>query len=275
MQHQELELATADGQLLYAQQWLPQGIDIRGVVCLVHGMGEHSGRYHGVAEVLTAAGWMVMAHDQRGHGRSGGKRGHAEVSLLTEDAVALVKLAEEQQPHVPRFLYGHSMGGNVALSCALRRQPAIAGVILTSPWLRLAFEPPAPKLWAGGLMSRMWPSFSLSTGLREVARAQGLKENIMADELSHDRISARMFFSLYQEGEWMLRHAAQLQVPLLLVHGNQDYITSHAASHMMAQTAPGCTFISVACPQHELHHSERKEELFGALLKWLDQVAEQ
>lgn len=273
MQHRELELVTADGQRLYAQQWLPQGRSVYGAVCLVHGMGEHSGRYAGVAEVLTRAGWMVLAHDQRGHGRSAGKRGHAEVAQLTEDAAALVKLAEELQPGVPRFLYGHSMGGNVALSCALRRQPAIHGLILTSPWLRLAFEPPAPKLWAGGVMSRIWPSFSLSTGLRDVVRAQGLQENIMADALSHDRISARMFFSLHQEGDWLLRHSSSLRVPLLLAHGTQDYITSFAASSELAEGVTDCAFEAIDCPQHELHHSESRKVLFDALLAWLSRTA--
>ncbi len=127
MLHHELELATKDGQRLPVRQWQLEFKPLKGIICLVHGMGEHSGRYHGVAQAMTAAGYMVLAHDQRGHGRSQGKRGHADVTMLAEDAAALIVMAQQIAPELPRILYGHSMGGNVALSCALRLKPAIQG----------------------------------------------------------------------------------------------------------------------------------------------------
>ncbi|MBJ6362818.1 alpha/beta hydrolase [Paenibacillus sp. GCM10012307] len=273
--YNELELLAGDGQRLPVRQWQPEFEPFKGVICLIHGMGEHSGRYYGVAEAMTAAGYVVLAHDQRGHGRSEGKRGHADVKHLADDAALLVALAERLEPQLPRFLYGHSMGGNVALSCVLRYKPDIQGLILTSPWLRLAFVPPAPKVWAGGVLARLWPSFSMSTGLRNVAAASGAEEKLVdiTDTLSHDRISARMYFSLHEEGEWALAHSDRLDVPLFLAHGDGDYITSFHASRSLSEVlGERCCFVPVNCVHHELHQTEQKEELFSRIRDWLDKI---
>lgn len=275
MHHDTMTLSTADGLELFAQEWRDEAASVRAVICLVHGMGEHSGRYREVAETLTAAGYALLTYDQRGHGRSPGKRGHAaSVERLAGDAEQALALARCRYPGLPVFLYGHSMGGNVALSCALRRQPDISGLILTSPWLRLAFEPPRAKQWIGRRLASVWPSFSLATGLdpRQLYLAEEEPAPIVRDLLAHNRISAAMYFGLQAEGEWSLAHAAErLRAPLLLLHGTADRITSHAASAQLAEgLADSCVFHSWQDGLHELHNDRERLQVLRCIVDWIE-----
>ncbi len=244
------------------------------VVCIVHGMGEHGGRYRHVADVLRGAGIATYAIDQQGHGHASGKRGHAASVLhLAEDAARMVEQASERHPGLPLFLYGHSMGGNVALSCALRKRPAIAGLILSSPWLRLAFDPPPLKVAVGRAIGAVWPTLTMRTGLKNGAlyRNEKLSGDDRRDQLLHTRISAALFFSLRDEGERSIRAAAELDVPLLLFHGTADSVTSHAASSELAgRLGDGCTFLSVDGGYHELHNDIGSEQLLARVIAWIE-----
>jgi len=149
MKHSEFKFKTFDGLLLFAQSWQPKN-QTKAVVCLVHGMGEHSGRYTYLVDRLIQTGYTVLTFDLRGHGRSPGQRGHTpSYEALLQDISSLLEVANERFPQRPSFLYGHSLGGNLVLNYVLRRQTQLKGVIATDPWLRLAFEPPRFKIWDG------------------------------------------------------------------------------------------------------------------------------
>jgi len=149
MKHTEFKFKTSDELQLFGQSWQPEDRP-RAAICLVHGMGEHSGRYGHVADRLTQAGYSVFAFDLRGHGKSLGPRGHTpSYRTLLNDINSLLNEVDKNFPELPLFLYGHSLGGNLVLNYVLRRQPKFKGVIVTGPWLRLAFEPPRFKIWNG------------------------------------------------------------------------------------------------------------------------------
>ena len=266
-------LPTEDGVRLHVRAWMPSGA-ARGVVCIVHGMGEHGGRYTYVASTLVRAGLAVYAVDQRGHGLTPGKRGHApSAERLALDVARFVGMAGARHPGLPLFLYGHSMGGNVALSCAIRCRPPIAGLILTSPWLRLAFDPSPVKLRIGRIASLVWPSFTMSTGLgRLLYRNVEQSEADRRDPLMHNRISAAMFFSIRDEGERSLREARrELRVPVLLLHGTEDMVTSFAASRELAESLRGqCEFVPWEGGWHELHHDVDRDEVLERIIGWID-----
>jgi len=266
-------LPTEDGIRLHVRSWMPSG-GARGVVCIVHGMGEHGGRYADVASALVRAGLAVYAVDQRGHGLTPGKRGHApSAERLALDAIRFVGMAGARHPGLPVFLYGHSMGGNVALSCAIRCRPPIAGLILTSPWLRLAFDPPKAKLVIGRIASRVWPKLTMKTGLgNSLYRNPAQSEADSRDPLLHNRISAAMFFSIRDEGERSLREARrELRVPVLLMHGTEDTVTSFAASRELAETLRGrCEFVAWEGGWHELHNDVDREEVLERIIGWID-----
>ncbi len=273
MKHDEFQFKTFDELQLFAQSWQPE-TKSRAAVCLVHGMGEHSGRYGHVADRLTQAGYSVFAFDLRGHGKSPGPRGHTpSYEALLDDVNFFLNEVDKNFPELPLFLYGHSLGGNLVLNYVIRRQPKLKGVIVTGPWLRLSFEPPAFKVTLGKVMNKIWPSFSQSSGLDTKALSHDPKvvhayEN---DPLVHDHISARMFIGIYQSGQWALEHASEFSLPLLLMHGGDDKIISVEASREFANKInENCTLKVWDELYHEIHNEAEKEEVFKFLIDWLD-----
>jgi len=272
VQHQELGWQAADGLPLFAQEWRPEA-GPQAVVCLVHGLGEHSGRYAHLAAALAPAGYALLAFDLRGHGQSGGPRGHAPTyEALLDDIANLLDQAAQRFPARPRFLYGHSLGGNLALIYALRRRSQLAGVISTGPLLLPAFEPPAWKVALGRLLYDLWPALALSNEVnpRHLARDPAVARAYVDDPLVHDRVSARLAIDMLHAGRWALEHAAEFPLPLLLMHGGADRITSAPASRQFAGRARGdCTFKLWDDLYHEMHNEPEQEAVFGFLLAWL------
>lgn len=269
----DVQRRSADGLLLVGRCWEPDG-EPKAVVCLVHGLGEHCGRYAHVAAALNDAGYAVLASDERGHGRSEGKRGHIpSYDALMDDISLLLTQAAERYPGKPRFLYGHSLGGNEVLNYALRRRPDVAGVVSTSPGLRPGFKPPALQLAAGRLMNRLWPAFTMPNSLEVDAfcRDPAVIAAYQADPLNHDRLSARLGIGLLEAGEWALAHAAEFPVPLLLMHGTTDRLTSPAASVEFASRAPNCTLQLWEGFYHETHNDPEKDQVIAFMVRWLDE----
>lgn len=273
MKHTEFKFKTFDGLQLFGQSWQPEDRP-RAVVCLVHGIGEHSGRYVHVADRLTKAGYAMFTFDLRGHGKSEGLRGHIpSYEAIMQDISFLLEIANKKFPQLPAFLCGHSLGGNLVLNYVLRRQPYLKGVIATAPWLRLAFEPPAFKIALGKITNRIWPSFSQKSGLDTNALSHDLEavHTYKNDPMVHDRISARMFISTYQAGQWALEHASEFSLPLLLMQGGADKIISIEASKEFAnKISEKCTFKIWDNLYHEIHNEPEKEEVFKFLIDWLD-----
>jgi len=270
----ETQWKSRDGVQFYARGWEPQASTPKGVVCLVHGHGEHVGRYDHVGEALSAAGYALLGFDQRGHGRSAGQRGHIpSYEALLDDIALLLEQAMNRYPALPLFLYGHSMGGNEVINYALRRKPALSGVIATGPWLRLAFEPPALKVALGRMMNRIFPAFAQKSGLETAAlsRRPDVVRAYESDPLVHDLISARLFVEMYTAGLWALEHAPDFPLPLLLMHGSADRLTSAEASREFAQRAGGQVTLRIwEGGYHEIHNEPERGEVFQTIIAWLD-----
>lgn len=260
------------GASLFAREWLPE-LPPRAVVCLVHGLGEHSGRYRHVAERLSAADLAVLAIDLPGHGRSPGPRGHATYPQLLDAVDALLAESAARLPETPRFLYGHSLGGGVVLCHALRRRPALAGVIATSPLLLPAVSPPAWKTGLARVAARVWPTLTLANGLESgaLARESAVAAEYRGDPLVHDRVSAALGDGMLAAGRWSLAHAAEFPLPLLLVHGTVDRITDHEASRRFAAAAGGCTCTLRLWEglYHETHNEAQWAEVLGDSISWM------
>ncbi|WP_127569665.1 alpha/beta hydrolase [Paenibacillus xylaniclasticus] len=266
--------SPVDGLQLHAAEWPVLTNRPLGVVCVVHGMGEHKGRQEAIIRPLRDARFVVFHYDQRGHGQSEGRRGHAlKLSDLTRDLEAITAEAARRYPSLPLFVYGHSMGGNVVINYALRHKPRLAGVVLTSPWLRLSFQPPVWKVKLARTVGRLWPTFSQSTGLKPDAlyRPGNPYAAPPRDELSHGRITASMFTSVVDGGEWAIAHSYEWKAPLLIVHGTADRITSFEASRQLANNAyrDRCTFIAVEGGYHELHHDLEGPKTMQRITEWL------
>lgn len=273
MEDSEFHWQAKDGERLFAREWKPVG-ELRGAICYVHGMGEHSGRFKTIAQALNREGFAVMALDLRGHGRSGGRRGHASsLEVLLDDVEQMVIETSSRFSGVPLFLYGQSMGGNLVLNYAMRRrQTVLNGVIATSPWLRLAFEPPAMLLKIAGLLNLLFPRYTRSTGLeiKGLSRDNEIAKAYREDPLVHDRISIRMYMEITRAGQWAIKHAGEFNIPLLLMHGNADPITSSEASEDFAEAAHPCTTLMLwKGGFHEICNDLQKEDAIAYLIGWL------
>lgn len=272
MKHIEFELQTSDGLKLYAQEWHPVS-DPSAVVCLVHGKGEHSGRYSNVVSALTKAGYILLAFDIRGHGKSDGRRGHSSsYETVMDDISILLNEASNRFPELSCFLYGHSMGGNLVINYVLRRKPQLAGVIVTGPWLQLSFKPSACQLLLGKIMYTIIPFLSM-TGKKDNQALSRNSEVVLTfekDPLSHDKISVRLALDVINSGKWALEHAAEFSLPLLIMHGSADRKTSPEASRDFSEHISGnCTYKLWEGLYHEIHNEPEQQEVFDFLIKWL------
>lgn len=273
MKHDEFSRKAPDGVDLYFQEWRPED-RARAVVCLVHGLGEHSGRYGHVAAHLNEAGYAVVAFDQRGHGRSGGPRGHSPSHTTTLDDIGLLLAeANARYPELQKHLYGHSLGGGMVINYALRRRPDIRSVIATSPALRQATPAPQWKTAFGKLLRDIRPEMQVSNGLdlSGISRDPEVIRAYRADPLVHDRVSARLGTDTLASGEWALVHAGEFPLPLLLIHGSADRITCPKASREFADHAGDCcTFVLLDGCYHETHNEPDAHLALDAITGWLD-----
>jgi alpha-beta hydrolase superfamily lysophospholipase len=273
MKIMESKRESKDGIAFYIRTWEPDA-KAKAVVALVHGHGEHVGRYENVASALTNAGYVQAGYDSRGHGKSTGPRGHTpSYEALMDDIAAFLSMLGEKYAGNPLFLYGHSMGGNQVINYALRRHPKIAGVIATGPWLKLAFEPPRIQVTLGRIMNNIVPSFTQPSGLD----TRGLSHDAQVvrvydnDPLNHNKVSARLFVSMYESGLWALDHASELALPLLLMHGSADPITSAVASRQFADRAGDKVTLRIWDGlYHEIHNEPAQAEVFKVMIEWLD-----
>lgn len=274
MQERENYTLTAkDGTALTGYEWLVD--EPKAVICMVHGLGEHMGRYHHVAEYFNDKGFAFYGFDLRGHGLSEGKRGHTpSFDMLLDDIEELLMYARAEFNDAPIFLFGHSLGGNLVTNYILRKNiNELQGAIVSSPWLRLAEEPPKGKVKLANFMSGLWPSYAESNNL-DVSMLTNVDEVNQAyknDPLVHDKISARMFVECYQNGLWALAHADRNKIPILMYHGTDDQITSAEASNEFAKSLnDNITYTQWEGIRHEPHNDLNKDEVLAAVVQWVE-----
>lgn len=246
---------------------------VRGVVVLVHGFGEHSGRYTKyVVPVLLNLGLAVVQYDNIGHGKSGGKRGDCPgYGSLMDILDQVVQKAKERYTNLPLFLYGHSMGGNLVLNYALRFTTPLRGVVASSPYLRLAFRPPWWKIALGKLMLRVFPSITMPSGLdpNGISRIPEEVAEYSTDPLVHDKVSPRYSFPVMDAGEWAIAHADQLKIDALLLHGTADAIIDYGGTEDFYKNAKSAELKPFEGGYHELHHDECRDEMLDTVQNWL------
>lgn len=268
----ELYWKNAEGLQLRALHWPVD--NPRAVIALVHGQGEHIGRYEHLARWFNQHNVAVLGYDHQGYGKSQGKPGHAQnLDVLLDDIGLLLEQTRERYPELPVFLYGHSLGGHLTLNFMLRRQAAVTGHIASAPWIRLAFEQPAVKVWLGRLIRRVLPKLTLPTGLnsRYLSRDKTVVEAYNNDPLVHDKISAAAGIDLLEGAHWLNRYAGAYPAPLLLMHGADDQITAPAASLEFAGRLIGnIRYQSWPGLYHEIHNEPEQETVFAYTWEWME-----
>jgi alpha-beta hydrolase superfamily lysophospholipase len=274
MEAAQFAIQAKDGLKLHANDWSP-GQPPKAVVCLVHGLGEHSGRYAHVAQALNRAEYAVLAFDLRGHGQSGGPRGHTPSSeAFIEDIDCLLEEASRRYPGKPQFLYGHSLGGALVLFYTLRRKPHVSGVVSTSPGLHSPLVEQKLKVAFAKALASILPVMTLPTGLDAelLSRDPQVVQAYKNDPLVHDRASLAMASSTIQAIEWTTEHAAEFEPPLLLVHGTEDKLTYPSGSQEFAgRVGARCTLRLWEGLYHETHNEPEKDQVIAEIVQWMDE----
>ena len=263
---------TSTEQLgIHAQLWDVDKPEF--VICLVHGFGEHIGRYNHFAEFYNNQNGVVVGYDQIGHGKSEGKKGHFKAyEHLLDDVSRLLVWAETQYPGIPVFLYGHSMGGAVVMNYCLERNPNIQGLIATGPWIKLGFEPSSAKLLLAKIGNAIMPGLVQPSGLDTtlLSKDNAVVDAYDNDPLVHGQVSAGAAMGLMRAGEKLDSFSGDLSVPFLLMHGEEDLVTSFPASKAFADRAGGdLTFKPWPEMRHEIHNEPEQQAVFQYTMDWI------
>jgi alpha-beta hydrolase superfamily lysophospholipase len=271
----EWKWKTNDGLEIYSRTWLPAGT-VKGVVCLVHGVGDHIGRYEADADALTGAGYILAGFDLRGFGKSEGIRGHTpSLEMYLEDIDLFLAEITHRYPNKPCFLYGHSMGGLLVLDFVSVRKPAISGVIATGPGLKTAIETQKIKVFLAKVLGNMFPTLSMDSGLDThlISRDSTVVENAINDPLVHRKVTASWGKSMLEAVSIALENASTFPSPLLLMHGTEDKIAFPDGSQKFANLAPKdiVTLKMWDGFKHELHTEPEKAEVFQVMIDWLNE----
>ena len=268
-------IAAKDGLELFIRSWIPP--QYKAVIALVHGFGEHAGRYQHVADFLNANGYAVVAIDHRGHGKSGGKRGHSPSFEMTLDDMELfiAHAKKTTNDKLPFFLYGHSMGGNFVLNTLLRRNlRGITGAVVTGPLVSLSFKPNALLVFLGRFLRTLAPTFSQPGGVKtaHLSRDKSVVTAYINDPLVHGTITSAAGMDLLEASEFLDKYAGALPVPTLVMHGGDDLVTSQPRSEAFAQriSSDNITYRKWAGLYHEIHNEPEKAQVLGELIAWLD-----
>lgn len=273
------ELITADGLKLHLHSWPATAAPHRGTVLIVHGLGEHSGRYGHVAAHLAAQGWAVQAYDQRGHGRSGGPRGAlaAEHSLLDDLGRVIAQLRRDGAG--PLVLLGHSMGGLLAaryVAEALAEPPApwwqaVDALVLSSPALDLGMNKAQKLLLA--VAAPLAPNLALGNGLKPewVCSDAAVVRAYVADPLVHDRITPRLVRFMLAAGRLVREAAPRWPLSTLLLYAGADRCVAPRGSAAFAATVPPALLRARRYDgmAHEIFNEPDQARVLADLSHWL------
>lgn len=270
--------ASADGTRLNG--FRAGAVSPRGVVFVCHGLGEHCRRYDHVTAALNAVGITVYGCDLHGHGRSGGKRGHAERwQRYVDDMLALHRAAvDDGLADLPWIQFGHSMGGLVAVHVALQQQKRLAGLALSGPLLGIALKVPPLKALAGNLLSSVLPALTLPNEIDAsyISRDPLTVKAYIEDPLVHDRVSTRWFTEMNTALAAAQARAHELQLPIWLAHGLADRLTDPAGSRAFAGRVQGpCETHFLDGCYHEILNEREPErtQVLAILTSWVEKTA--
>ncbi|MCK5028365.1 MAG: lysophospholipase [Bacteroidales bacterium] len=276
MNYKSTLYASFDRMKLSGYVWEPKETP-KAIINLVHGFGEYSERYDHWANRFTEKGFIVHAIDNRGHGKSDGKRGHIrEFDEFLNDVDVLVKESKKINPDLPQFIYGHSMGGNIVANYILKREVDFRGAVLSSPWFKLTFSPSALMLFFARIMNKVYPKFTQNSNLdvKGISHDQEIVDEYIKDPLVHGRISARMFYEIVSAGRKVIEYTDKINLPVLIQHGTGDNITSYKASKEFYEKAKkqGKDIIYKEWEglYHELHNEIENDDIFDFIVNWLD-----
>jgi alpha-beta hydrolase superfamily lysophospholipase len=276
LKHKEMQLPGCQEVQLYAQAWLPDREPV-AVLVIAHGLAEHSGRYAQLAERLVEQrGYAVYALDHRGHGRSGGERANlGRFQYAVSDLGTFVGRAQRQHPDAPAFLLGHSMGGAIALACAVRNPGGLKGLVLSAPALASGEALPPVKKWVVRLLSRVAPNTgALTLPADAISRDRAVVRAYESDPLVfRGSIPARTLVELLEAMAGFPDAVAKLRLPVLVQHGTADSLVPLVAVKPLYDRLGNAKQRTVRLYEglyHEAYNEPERDRVIADLEAWLE-----
>ncbi|MBW3571036.1 MAG: lysophospholipase [Gemmatimonadetes bacterium] len=267
------ELRADDGVRLHYRSW-PAAAE-RGVLLVSHGLGEHGGRYAALAEELAEHGITVHALDHRGHGHSGGRRGHvAHFGEFVRDFESFRRATANEHPAAtPRFLLGHSLGGLIAIH-HLQTHPEAGyrGAVLSAPLVGIAVQAPRWKVAVSGFLSRWlpWLPFHNEIDTAMLSTAPGYDQAYRADTLLHNAITPRLYTEMLAAIEGAFVRPEGIRVPLLVLAPTADRVVLPEAVARFASACPGEVEVRrYEGFQHESLNEQDRDRVVADVAAWL------
>jgi alpha-beta hydrolase superfamily lysophospholipase len=276
MQHATHTFQSSDRLNIHTESWLPDG-EPKAIVLIVHGYGEHIGRYAHVAERLVQHGYAVYGLDHRGHGKSEGLRAHFDhFDQPVNDLKQYFDQIKAQHPGQKIFLWAHSMGSLIGLAFALRYQDQLAGMVLSGTAVNGDETQPAPLIAVGKLLSNVIPKVALIPALPAAALSHdaAIVTGYDSDPLNYRGAwRVRMGSLLIEAGRQLRARASELRLPLLILHGGDDQLVPKSGSEYMYERAGSSDKTLKIYPglYHEVHNELEKETVLADAVNWLDQ----
>jgi alpha-beta hydrolase superfamily lysophospholipase len=273
MRHIEGHFTTPDGADIYIQAWLPDDTP-SAIILIVHGLGEHSGRYGNYVDYFVPRGYALYSFDTRGHGRSSGSRGYVErFDRFVEDIDQRAAEARSDWPGTPLFVLGHSLGSLMALSYARQHPDRLTGLITSGTALKDALALPAWQRRLATVLSRITPSLKMNNGiaLTDLSHDPAVIAAFQSDPLTHTWGTPRLATEAEVVRAQIRQSAATWRVPTLMLHGGADPIClAEGTRQFVAQTPPGLVeYYEYAGLYHEIHNEAEKEQVFHDIETWL------
>ena len=274
--YQTGDLATADGVRLVWQSWSPEG-EPAAVLAVVHGYGEHGGRYTFLVDAMALRGYAVVTFDLRGHGRSPGRRGHiGRFDDYVADTGAFLAQVGRAFPNRPVFLLGHSMGALIAAAFAERGgepMQKIAGLVLSSPFVGMRLRVPAIQVKVARLLSRVAPTLRMTNPLRndQLSHDPAVVAAAGADPFNHRSTTVRWAAEILNAQRTVLSAAGRVRLPLLLLYADDDPIADPRTSEELFAGAASDDKMKIcyAGYYHELFNEVGRAAVFEDLAAWL------
>ena len=269
-------LTTSDRQEIY--YWAMNPPKAHGSLVILHGLGEHSGRYKNFAKFLAKKGWAVYLYDQRGHGRTPGLRSYVEsFDTLIEDLDQFIHFVRSQNKNRKPFLLGHSFGGQVAINYLARYGKNIEGAVLSSPNIQLAMRVPFLKRFFGKWISRVLPSLSIPNDIKAewISHDKQVVEEYEKDQLIQHKITLRLGNEILENLENIFDLAPKIKMPVFFFHGSADKVTCPKGTEKFFNSIPSKDRELKIYPDfyHETLNEKGKEKVFADVVDWLEERA--
>jgi acylglycerol lipase len=274
MEISEWNWKTFDDLEMYTKAWIPES-SARGVICLVHGVGEHVGRYQADGEALARAGYILAGFDIRGFGRSAGRRGHTpSLEAYFKDIDSFLDQVSQKYPGLPRFLYGNSMGAILILAYVPVRQPSVSGAIATAAGLKTSLQEQKFKVFLAKFLGSIIPELTMVSGIdaQLLSRDPQVAVDYENDPLVHHQVTTSWGKTMLAAIDVAMENACSYPIPLLLMHAGHDRISYPSGSQGFYDLSPKdkVDFKLWEDCEHELHTDLEKADVFKTMINWLD-----